>query len=780
MTPKEKVYFQAFTKKKRNINKTKEKHLKKFFPLIGLTTEQAEEVYNYTHTKKAISSLSNLLALPHFTKTNIQILKKYFIANKTDSGYVQDLSFSDILSQVINDESDTEDSDLRLTLEKYKNNPLDLNSATEDDLSIFPWLSPFMILKILQYQKNPGFKKIDDLKKIDGFDDDMLAKTKPFVYVKPLNLSVVEKKIKAKRTKLIKGTLDTRILTSYPYSEEYLKKYYLNSLGLKEKLNLEFFKYFKTGIVLERDIGEKNLNDSQKFFLSYDNENLFLSKIILGNFRLNFGQALTISDSGAAKSPAVLNIKNKGKPIKPDLSSYEDKNYFGIVSKFKLKNFSFIGFYSKRRGDAKIEDWATFGDGIDNTPDNTSDNVLSGYSPDSDGYHRTPSDEATKDLAEKTLFGGHGQWNYLNEVSGHAFKIGTTYYRASFNYPVMKDYKNDYFYKFRGKTIQQFGFNWDILLKHINFFGEISASIHPNPLNFSIYSNTVVLDSSILGMVGGILFTSKIYKTALLFRHYGLNFFSFENSPFSENSSVNGETGFYSSHQLKLSKSTKINGYFDVFSKSWRKYDENRPTIGYENFWSLEQKLKRKLIAYFQMKTENKDMKMTLGDNSAIYRVNNDWRFRYELQWEANSKTKYRMRYETAFTKVPDLNLQYHSSMIFGNIRLLLAQNLTLYLRNIIFDGNYDAGIWEYENDIPAYMASSSFSGQGNRVYLLIKQKLIPKKLTIYFKTGATYFFRKYEFSPSLSEIGTSEESSTDTLVGDTKFDFRFELIYNF
>ena len=64
--------------------------------------------------------------------------------------------------------------------------PLNLNTATADELEALPGIGPATATRILEYrQKNGPFKKIEDLMNIKGIGEKSFLKLKPLLSVTP-------------------------------------------------------------------------------------------------------------------------------------------------------------------------------------------------------------------------------------------------------------------------------------------------------------------------------------------------------------------------------------------------------------------------------------------------------------------------------------------------------------------------------------------------------------------------------------------------------------------
>ena len=788
MSESDKKYFDEFTKVKRNINTVKEKHLLRFLSMAGVATQTTRDIAGFVAKNKPITDLAVLLGVPSVTQEDYTVLTNRFVAPPSESDAAEDLTVDDILEKAAGGEEESVDSSFRDDLSDLAARPVDINTASPEELGRLPWLTPYNIYNIIEYRKTTPFTKPEDLLKVRGIDEETLRQLKPFIAAAPPRLAEITAKVegarRARMRKAIEGEFTSRIVTGYPYSEEQFSTYgYPSTVGLKETLKLLAFGRAAAGAAWERDKGEKDLNDLQKYYLEVHNLK-FLRMLILGNFRLRFGQGLTIGDSGPARGAAGSSTFNSGSAmIKPDLSTSENLYYFGGAGLFSWKGIDLAGFYSDMAYDATVEDLATLGDGVDDTPGDRSDDVISSYDPNDTGLHSTPSEISRKDAVTKTVWGGRIQYSRQSDNGFlRQFLVGFSAYRASWDLPVDPPMIDDNYYSFRGRTLGQTGFDWNIGAAGLSFMGEVSASFQPEIRRFVSASNAVKKYG--IGLITGLVFSTKNWKTEALFRSYGRDFFGFEKSALSEFSSPNGETGFYLSQMLKVDPGLRFQGYFDLFRKDWRTYSEVIPPFGWESFVSAEKTFADKLVVFAQVKGESKEMRLTVNGVGRNTWVDNDWRYRLETKWSPRRTLTWKLRFETARTRIRDLDKAVASSLFFGDVACTVSPNLKVWFRNVVFDGDYDAGIWEYENEIPAYMSSGAFYGQGNRMYIHTRSTIVPGKLFLYLKLGMTWYFRKNSITPVLSEIdepaSLSESDQAGNILGDTKYDIHCQIVYNF
>lgn len=64
--------------------------------------------------------------------------------------------------------------------------PIDLNTATYNQMDDLPGIGPTLAERFMDYRRGNKLSSFNDLKKIKGFSKKVLEKIKPYVYIKPI------------------------------------------------------------------------------------------------------------------------------------------------------------------------------------------------------------------------------------------------------------------------------------------------------------------------------------------------------------------------------------------------------------------------------------------------------------------------------------------------------------------------------------------------------------------------------------------------------------------
>jgi len=229
------------------------------------------------------------------------------------------------------------------TLEELIKNPLDLNSASYDDLLKIPYLTPILAYQILEARKNKGnFKSVSELIKIPGIDNELIEKIKSLITVKQLSY-----KTKTSTQFRFKFNLDT--LSSIGKTKQWEINSRANFLFSNKNTNLRVI------LLTDKDANEKRLTDFSSASASIATKN---NKLILGNYVLNFGSQVLFSGPYSFINSTKNFSLDPLKSINKLSGLYEHSSLFGIGFFQVISNFDMYSFLSSSFLDADIKNGA--------------------------------------------------------------------------------------------------------------------------------------------------------------------------------------------------------------------------------------------------------------------------------------------------------------------------------------------------------------------------------------------------------------------------------------
>ncbi len=326
---------------------------------------------------------------------------------------------------------DEESADFEAILNELDNlqqYPLDLNIVTSDDLRKLPFLTDFQIESLLAYRKlNGQFLSIYELQVVYGFTNDVIDMILPFVMVSD---QPQQEKLNVRNTSLrANQALDIRLQRVLHQSKGYSvydsaagNNYYPGNPWLVNmRYTFESTEHFRAGFTVEKDPGEQSFKSSNRNGFDFNSAYVmirnvgFLKSAVAGDYRLSFGQGLTLwSGAAPGKSSMAMNVAKRLDAIKA-FTSNDENNYFrGVAAAAAVGNFTFTAFFSSKKRDGNISDSIS--------PDRT---YFTSFQ--ESGYHRTQSEIADEKSVRETIIGG----NLL--FRNNILKLGSTLVSCQFD-----------------------------------------------------------------------------------------------------------------------------------------------------------------------------------------------------------------------------------------------------------------------------------------------------------------------------------------------------------
>ncbi len=629
-------------------------------------------------------------------------------------------TFNNIENLLENSLEDTEDSKLLDKMDYLKDNPVDINTASQTDLEEIPFMTSIIARNIIKYREKKNYSSKRELLKVDGVSDEFYEKIKVFVIAKRSKSDFVKdesgyvRKEGKKRGDGILGDIDVRF-RSRVQQDLQTKKGFENGEypGSKQKVynrltGLYNGKDYQLGanLTLEKDAGETNYADFYSGHVELKNWK-FVKKAVIGDYVLNFGQGLGLRTSLAFSkgSEAVSVIKKDNNAITSYKSTNEVQFFRGAATNVSFKNYDFYAFYSNNYFDASI--------------DTTLNEVSSFYF---DGYHRTTSEQNRLGTGKERFAGGriYADYDFL--------RLGVTYWNSSFTKSIKPDDSARQLYNFSGSTANMLSVDYDVIYRNINVFGEFARS----------------QSGSIAGIGAAQFGIEKFADFILLYRNYPEDFSPVHSFGFGENNgNTQNENGFYAGLSVRPIKGLEVNTYFDQFKFPYRTYFNPAPTTGNDFLLTSQYKVNKNLLVYFKYRNKNKEESRTVldeqGRDAKKIDNRNQMNFRIGFDYDISKSVRTRTRYEYVMVKYDNYGGNNKGYLFYSDVRASLIKNLSLSTRFIVFQTeDYDSRVYEFEEDLRGVMSNVGLYGKGTRWYLMAAYRPFPFAELIA-KYSATY-----------------------------------------
>jgi hypothetical protein len=577
--------------------------------------------------------------------------------------------------------------------DNYKRNPLDINSASFDELEGVPGMPPLLAQRIVEYRKAAPFRSVRELLNVPNMTEEVFLFVKDFLSVRSYT-----------GTKRYEGDYRQRTGRTVEQSRNFLNHHYQgNGYQIYNRVRGSIHPFLNApqsailaGAVLEKDPGESRLNDHQAGFLELQNFP-FIKKAVLGNYQLEFGQALGLwGGAGLSKSnESIQSVKRRGRGIRRYDNTGESAALFGGAAELDLQRISFLKqfqvsvFYSHVHYDASFN------------ADQTVNNIVV------TGLHRDSSERAHRDYLLETLAGGNVSYRK------GASSVGMTIYTNHYNHPFAAgDSLRDRF-QFSGRRDRVVSGYYDWFFGSFNVFGEAAQD----------KDNHAAVNSGLQALWPGM-------ELVLFYRHYARDFNNPHAFAFGEqNGKTQNEEGIYTGVKLRVRRGTLLQGYYDIFRYPWRSPDVPKPVTGDDLSVQADQNIWTRTNLNVLFKNQRKDQSVktqdALGRDIVAVGPATTCRWRCQMDYQLSPEIHIRSRFEQAWYGVSGFPATKEKGNLFYEaMTLKVLENLSIHARLSFFDTQgSNSSIYEFEDDTGGLFTNARFSGKGKRWYVLAQYR---------------------------------------------------------
>lgn len=645
---------------------------------------------------------------------------------------------------------DGESADYETLLRDFENlqrNPIDLNTADKEELQKLPFLTDFQISSLLSYRKEKGaLLSIYELNMVYGYTDEVIRMMLPFVITgtEIRNDFELNRILRYNKHEIILRT--ERILEKSrgydPERAEGSSSLYAGNPWLYYmRYGFESSSHVKAGLTAEKDPGEDFFKGDNRQGFDFNSGYLMMTglgpikTLLAGDFRLQFGQGLTLwNGSAPGKSSLSMNIVKRQDAIRAFTATDENDLFRGIAASAGFGKIVITLFGSSKNRDANITDTLPSG-------------MVCFSSLQTSGYHRTASENRDEKSVRETAVGGnlHFRNNWL--------KAGTTLVQYRFDKCWQKGEELKDVYDFQGTTLMNWGIDYTATLNKIQLFGETSHG------------------SRGWATLNGALFNvNKYISFSMLYRNFQPGYFSLHSEAFSEGSSDSNEEAFYAGTEIHPFRKWKISAYADFYRFPWLRYRLNAPSDGSDYLIQMDYSAGKRTDMFLRLKIENDPLNETLPSYPLpTVTIQKHTNLRYHVSWSLSKKLTLQNRIEMAWVSSGQENSD-RGLMIYQNAEYIPAKiPLGLYFRFAWFNtDSYDSRIYAYEQDLTSGFSFSPLYSRGYRTYFMIRYN-INSSLSCRIRFSQTYYADK-----------TSVGTGLDMINAPTRSEFKLQLSARF
>ena len=589
-------------------------------------------------------------------------------------------------------------------------NPININTASREELENFPFLSAKQVEDILAYIHRYGqMRSLGELAMIRSIGWCQRQLLGYFVYV-----GEVEKASFPTLGNIVKyGKHEVAADVKIPFYERKGDKEGYLGYPYKHWFRYQFRRgeFVKAGFLGSQDAGEPFFGG--KNTCGYDFYSFYLQickwgrirNLTIGRYRLREGMGLVLNnDFSLGKMSALSNLTSMGTTIRVH-SSRSAANYLqGAAATFQLlKGLHFTAFVSSRKIDATVK-----GDSISTIV--------------TTGLHRTEKEIEKQKVASAFLMGSN-----LNYRLG-GFSFGTTAIWYSYSLPLHPN-KSLLYKRFapEGKDFWNASLDYGFLSHRFSFHGETATG-----------------DCGTFATVNAASYLfSEHFTLSGLYRFYPYRYYALYGNSFSAGSETQDESGMFLGLEWKPSSHWQVEIYGDLAYFAWPKYHTTGST--YSRNCSL----------------------------SILYRPSDFMSFGLRGQYKQKQSNIFRIKsYFTVSHQKWACKTQVDMSALTNSIGYMVSENLSFHYRWLRLTNfwayfhtqDYDSRVYGYEPSMLYSMGFGNFFGHGFRGVLLVKADW-GKFLTGECKWAVTHYFDRSAISSGMQEIASPTQTDLEVLL---------------
>ncbi len=634
-----------------------------------------------------------------------------------------------IESLIEESEQEIDASELIEELEMLRQQPINLNDASAEDLRRIFFLSEIQINNLILHRQRFGnLISLMELQTIDGFTPEIIEQISPYVMVE----ETVEGRV-FKISDILQRGNNQYFLRFQQLLEEQRgfssmepgeleanpnARYLGSPFRLYSRYRFTYYNNISIGITAEKDPGEEFFQGSQTQGFDYYSAHFYLRDVgniktfAIGDYQVQFGQGLTLwSGLAFGKSSEAVNVKKNGLGLRQYTSVDENNFMRGAGTTIRLGDLELTAFYSNKYRDANVLQ-----------TDTISQQALVITSLQQTGLHRTPRELENKNSVREKFMGSNLTWRRQN------FQVGVTGYYMELGAEFQRNLSFYNQFDLNKQTNWAAGLDYNYIYRNFNIFGEFATS-----------------ESGGYALLNGVMMSlDPRLSLSLVHRKFTPDYQSLLSVAVSENTRVSNENGLYIGITSRLSKEWSINAYADHFSFPWMKFRTYTPSRGYDYLAQVNYRPEREIEMYARYRIKNKPLNApepatiryvedVMRQNIRLhisYLVSPSFTFKNRLEW---IDFRHGSNHQQGFLIYQDV--AYRN----------FASPWVITARYAIFDTDgFDARIYAYENDVLYAFAFPFYSYKGHRAYIVARYR-VNRNIDLQARLAQTIYTNRHE-----------------------------------
>ena len=624
----------------------------------------------------------------------------------------------------------SEDGDIAVSEDVYDvlsdlyEHPLNINTASREDLTRIPFLSAQQIEDIQAYvYRTKGLKSLSELALIESLDPVRRNLLSFFLYV-----GYGEKKSFPSLGTIFKyGKNELLVTGKIPFYDRhgdkngYLGPKYRHSF----RYDFSYGHYVKMGLLGSQDAGEPFFTD--KNHIGYDHYSYYivvrdlgrLKALALGQYKLRLGMGLVMnSDFGFGKLMTLNSLGRSTNSIRANTSRSTANYLQGAASTVTIiKGLDATAFVSYRPLDATLN--------------------KSGYVQTilKSGYHRTISEMNRKNNVHQFTTGGNLHWD------GSGFHVGFTAIYSHLDKALQPNGKQSFRrYYPEGNNFWNASVDYGYINHRLSFNGETATG---NRHGIATINSLSYLLSNSLSVIALQRFYSKKYSSLF-------------SSSFSSGGRIQNESGIYLGANWQAFRHLNVLFYTDYAYFAQPRYQVSRASHCWDNVMTMTWINNRwTILGRYQYKVRQKD-----DENKTALVDEKSQRGRLSLGYGTTAWSM-RLQGDAAYSSFKDDSFGWMTTLsgTYGIGRFNFAGTLGYFNTD-----DFASRIYNYERG-PLYSFSfPAFYGEGIR-YALFARVDLTSSLLLIAKCGITDYFDRDHISSGLQQIDHSSQTDLELQV---------------
>lgn len=619
-----------------------------------------------------------------------------------------------VLETLLSDEELSQDAleELADLYESLHETPLNINTATREDLSMLPFLTERQIEDIHAYIYMHGpMLTLGELQLTGSLDYNTRQLLREFVYagdVPPQKERIrLDNVLKYGRSELVaRMDIPLYLRDGFRYHspqelERYPNRAYRgNRLSHNLRYSFNWHNRIRLGFTADKDAGEKGYD----FWLPY----LFikdmggLKELALGNYKAQFGHGLLLGGGfSVGKGMTLSAMGRQAQGLKPHASTQEYGYLRGAGIALEWGHTTFTLLAASTPLDATLK----------------GDSIISSFK--EDGYHRTVLECSKKNNVTLGTLAANLRYSF------RGIKLGGTFLTEKLSLP----------YKGRDR------------------FTGASADCSVNTAHYAVSAELALSDSKYAVIASQTLRLRNNWTLNMVFRHYSPEYMALHSNALAEGS-VQNETGLLTGFSYSR-RNLKISGYADVFMHPNPRYGASERSNGADLRMEADWRTGSNdaIYATARFKSKQKDCKYT---GQLEYCMTGRYRLRWTHYCRSGAELKTQLFYVRYDFIAEPITNGYALTQNYS--RGLFNEKLNIDLTAAAFyTESYDCRVSVYESGLRYTYNIMSLYGKGGRLAATVKCKL-GSTVQLNIKAGSTYYFDRNEISSSQQRIASNHK----------------------